>query len=131
MARVSDAEVKEIIDTDITTTPFITAANLLITQVLGSSGMSDAYLKEIERWYTAHLVTCRDPKSGGALRRHRIGDAEEWYETPSGSGKGLPGLHSTFYGQRVLELDYTGLMNSVGKKRAEATHINVTPDTGE
>ncbi len=49
-ARVSDTEVKEIIDTTVTTTAFITAANLLVNNVLSDAGHSEELLKEIERW---------------------------------------------------------------------------------
>ena len=65
MARATEAEVKEIIETDRTdeqVTPFLKAANLLVTDVLTGLGYSDDLLKEIERWLAAHFVAIRDPR---------------------------------------------------------------------
>ena len=64
MARVIDAEIKEIIDTTIDTDPFIEAANLVVTARLANQGIGDDLLKEIERWFAAHLVAIRDTESG-------------------------------------------------------------------
>ena len=111
MARVVDAEVKEIIETDLSdTTPFITAANLVVTDRLGGSGLSDGQLKEIERWFAAHLVAIRDPISVSS----KTGDATETFAR----GQLGKGLDSTPYGQTVKVLDVTGKMASLGKKAA-------------
>lgn len=112
MARVVDAEVKEIIETDLSdTAPFITAANLVVTDRLGSSDdLSDAQLKEIERWFAAHLVAVRDPVSISS----KTGDSLETFAR----GKLGEELKSTPYGQMVIVLDTTGKMASLGKKAA-------------
>lgn len=118
MARVTGAEVKEIIDTVLTAdecTPFITAANLIINDRLTSSGFSSAYLKEIERWYSAHLVYIRDPQ----LKSEKIGDGKDDFNVPS-TGKNLEG---TPYGQQVLLLDTTGSMANLGKRAAKLETI--------
>ena len=62
MARVTDAEVKAILDTTLDTAPFIAAATLLVDQHLASAGLAAALLKELERWLAAWLVCARDPR---------------------------------------------------------------------
>jgi hypothetical protein len=62
MARVSDAEVKAILDTTLDTAPFIAAATLLVDRHLADQGLDSALLKEIERWLAAWLVCARDPR---------------------------------------------------------------------
>jgi len=86
MARVVDAEVREIIDVDssITSlTPFITVANLLVTDKLAGTGLSAEMLKEIERWLSAHFVAIRDPRA----KSESIGGISVTYEGRLG-GKG-------------------------------------------
>lgn len=109
MARVTDADVKEILDTMIDTTPFITAANLLVTDKLGSSDLSTSMLKEIERWLAAHFVCARDPRA----RTESIGAATKTYEGQAGLR-----LSSTRYGQNVMLLDTTNTLASLGKQSA-------------
>ena len=119
MARVTDYEVKEILDTDIDTTPFITAANLIVTDILGTSDLNSDLLMEIERWLAAHLASVRDQQPS----RERIGDAEIYYRGTSGLG-----LNATLYGQQVMMLDTTGAMSNIGKKKVLFTAIDLDLD---
>lgn len=110
MARVTAEEVQAIISydpaiTDIT--PFITAANLLITQKFTGSGVSEALLKEMERWLAAHYIAIRDPR----LRSEKIGDAANTYQGQEGMY-----LDATLYGQQVKTLDPTGTLANIGKR---------------
>lgn len=100
MARVTDAEVKEILDTTVTTTPFITAATLLVDQHLLDADLPTALLKEIERWVAAHFACLLDPR----LRDMRKGDTTVTFEL----GKPGLGLQATTYGQQALALDASG-----------------------
>lgn len=104
MALVTDAEVKAIKDTGIDTTPFITLAHLTLTTAYARAGVTVApdLLKEIERWYAAHLVSIRDPQ----ITRQKIDDDEFAFVFPRVSD----GLGATNYGQmvRVLDNDATG-----------------------
>lgn len=108
MARVTDGDVKEILDTDIDTTAFIIAANLIVTDKLASSGLSTTHLKEIERWLAAHLACTNDKRS----QSEKLGAAEATYEGKTGLG-----LDSTSYGQQVKLLDTTGTLARLGMKR--------------
>jgi hypothetical protein len=114
MSRVSSAEVLAIMDTEVTDAdPFIIPANLIVTDRLGSAGLSDDLMKEIERWLAAHLVSIRAPK----IMEEKIGGASQKYEgiVFIGSKKGLD---TTRYGQQVLIMDPTGIMLSIGKVKA-------------
>ena len=88
---------------------YIGAANLFTTNWLGSVGLTEDTLTEIERWMTAHMI---------ASTRDRIGIKEE-----AGSAKieyantFAAGLLSTPYGQMVLSLDTTGTLDSLGQKK--------------
>ncbi len=111
MARVTDAEVKEIITTSITTTAHITAANLLVTEHLASKNISDALLKEIERWLAAHFVAMTDP------REHEVSvgtyEARAVFE-----GRTAMGLDHSRYGQQVKLLDPSGTLMNIGAPKA-------------
>lgn len=109
MARITDEEVKQIIETTINTTPFITAANLIVTDRLGDEGIDDDLLKEIERWMAAHLVAIREPQT----KTEKTGDTGVTY-----FGKDGLGLDATPYGQQVKVLDPTGLMATLGSRPA-------------
>lgn len=104
--RVDANEVKEIIDTALgesTIEAFITAANVIVTSLLGSSGLGTAHLKEIERWLTAHLISCARDRT---VRTEQAGQASITYETqPLGKG-----LDASLYGQQVKLLDTTGIL---------------------
>lgn len=116
MARVLASEVKEILDTDLSGAAleaFIVAANLTVTDLLGSSTvLSSSQLKEIERWFTAHLVACTREQQ--AKSEKVAGEASITYQGETGKG-----LDSTFYGQQVKILDTSGVLAaSLGKKKA-------------
>jgi len=115
VARVTATEVKLIISTtlsDAVVDVFINAANLTVTELVGSSTeLSSDQLKEIERWLTAHLLAStreQQPQS------ESVGGASISYQ-----GQTAIGLDATFYGQQVKLLDATGtLARNLGKKRA-------------
>lgn len=110
--RCTGVEVLEILETALTENeiaPFITPANLLVTELLGGSGLSSSLLKEIERWLAAHFAAIRDPR----ISRERTEEAEAIYH-----GKSDMGLDHTPYGQQVRLLDTTGTMTNLGKRKA-------------
>ena len=87
---------------------YILSANTLVNSVLGT-GTTDL-LKEIERWFTAHLIASTRERM--ALKEE-AGTAKITY-----TGTYEMGLESTPYGQTVKILDTTGLMATLGKKTA-------------
>lgn len=112
--RVTGVEVKEIFDTDMTAedlAPFITAANLTVTDMLGTNTeLSDEQRKEIERWLTAHFACSYDPR----MTAVKVDVISISYEKAFSADK--TALKSTSYGRMVAVLDTTGILNR-GRKR--------------
>lgn len=118
-ARATEPMVKEIIDTDLTNeeiTPFLAAANTMVTDLLLSESYGVTTLKEIERWLAAHFVAVRDPQ----ITQEKTADAQATYEGKTGMG-----LNSTRYGQQAMLLDHHGILARVasGKRPAEVKTI--------
>lgn len=116
--RASEAEVLAIMDTALTDeqiTPFLEAANELVSAILSNEGYGDNLLKNIEVWLTAHLVSSRDPQ----VQKEKIGKAEATYHGQSGLG-----LDQTPYGQNVKLLDYKGKLAALSS-RSRKTVIRV------
>lgn len=116
MARVLASEVKEILDTDLSDVivgTFITAANITVTKFLGTSTvLSSVQLKEIERWFSAHLIACTREQQAQA--EEVAGETNIKYQGKTGMG-----LDSTLYGQQVKVLDTSGVLAAnLGKKKA-------------
>lgn len=114
--RVTGSEVLEVIATSLSSAevaPMITAANMLVTAKCAGAGYTDAELKEIERWLSAHFVSVRDP-SRSALASKTVGEASETYALTKSGGEGFA---ITPYGQQALLLDYRGCLASVGRQK--------------
>jgi hypothetical protein len=109
MARVTDAEVKEIIETELDTTPFIRAANLVVTDKLGDQGLGDDILMEIERYLSAHFTAVREQQAADET----LGEARVKYQGQWGMG-----LDSTSYGQTAKLLDTSGILSTLGRRAA-------------
>jgi hypothetical protein len=126
MARVTEGEVKELIPTTETITAQINAANVVVTEKLGSNGTITAdHLKEIERWLAAHLVACSIERQ---TTKEKIGaTAAEFVGSQQGAA-GL-GLNLTTYGQQVLVLDTTGTLANLGKRKARIDTIEAIDTT--
>ena len=120
--RTSVPEVRKIITTDITdddVTAFLTAASVMVDQVLGSSTeLLDATKTEIEKFLTAHgiasTVTQQLAEAGG-------GDTRVKFQGETGKG-----LDSTGYGQYAKRLDTTGRLAGLDKEeRTEFVFFSV------
>jgi hypothetical protein len=106
--RVTDSEVKTILDTDITTTPFINTANLFINENTTLLELSDDRLYQIELYLSAHFACTLDPR----ITQEKIGDATNTYQLKSGLG-----LDATMYGQTAKMLDTTGTLANLTKDK--------------
>jgi hypothetical protein len=114
MARTTEADVKKIIDTELTieeVTPFLETANVMITQNLSDEGYSDELMKQIETWLAAHFVAIRDPR----VSREKFGDGDQTFHGKSGMG-----LAHTPYGQQVMMLDSHGILATVSNTKGPA-----------
>jgi hypothetical protein len=120
MARTTPAEVKRIIDTDLTdddVNAYISGATEIVTSILGTdTTISDELKCNIEMWLAAHLIAStreQQIQSAGA------GGAKVTYQGQTGIG-----LNATLYGQQVLVMDTTGKMAAaLSKQKASITAI--------
>ena len=115
---VTKTDVKQVIDTDLGDTDldyFISLADLEIVEKLTGKGLSDARLKEIERWLTAHFIaSSRDPQ----IKSEGVDVLSSSYEGQTGMG-----LEFTRYGQQVMKLDTSGTLGRSGKGGVELQSI--------
>lgn len=119
--RVTGDEVKEIINTSLSAievVPFITSANLIVTERLGGQNVSVSVLKEVERWISAHLVAIRSQDS--VSKAEKTGDA-----SITRHGETKMGLDFTPYGQQAKLLDPTGRLEGAGKGIAKVETIKI------
>lgn len=112
--RVTEQEVLDIMDSGIDLsssqiTAMITAASSVIDNVFADdSTVTDAYLKELERWLSAHYIASTLVRMAA---KEKVGQAEVTY-----IGKWGEMLKSTPYGQVLLTIDTTGKLAKIGKK---------------
>lgn len=119
--RTTATAVNEIMQsalTDAEIDSIISHANRVVTRKLGGEGMTDALLKDIETWLTAHLIALgkeRQPIT------EKVGDVWAVYnKNPEGF------LMSTTFGQMVLFLDTSGKMGQAELKKARIKAIQQT-----
>lgn len=114
--RVTYEEVLEIMDSDVTVSQkqadaMITAASLTIDKIFESdTTVTEAQLKEFERWLTAHFIASTISRMA---REERIGDAGITF-----TGRWGFRLELTPYGQTLMTMDTTGRLMASGKMRA-------------
>lgn len=124
MALITPNEVREIINgctlTDEQVDPFILAAHLYLNKVYEEdTTLGDTLRKEIERWFTAHMMVSvgfSSSSQSGIIKRERVGEAEIEYATIT--MKAGTGIESTAYGRMAVQLDTTGLLLGSGRRMA-------------
>lgn len=116
MARTTDSAVRGIIETVVTTslTPFITAANELVTEICAPAGYSETRLELIERWLAAHFYTNLDPRAIS----EKISVISERFQS-----KVDLGLNTSHYGQTAMRLDTKGGLAAMNNKMNKATVV--------
>ncbi len=111
MARTNDSLVEGIIEVDstISLTPFITIANLMVTQCCTdlAEDYDAAQLIEIETWLAAHFYTNRDMRA----EREKAGSVEEKFQS-----KVDLGFNSSHYGQTAMRIDFHGGLAALDKQ---------------
>ncbi len=111
MVRTNDSLVEGIIEVDdaITLTPFITIANLMVTQCCTNldEDYSEAQLIQIETWLSAHFYTVRDMRA----ERERAGTVEEKFQS-----KVDLGFNTSHYGQMAMRIDFHGGLAALDKQ---------------
>jgi hypothetical protein len=119
MARITDADVEELIDVDssISLTPFITAANELVTELCTDSDYTDARLAIIEAWLAAHFYVLRDQ----AVDTEKAGSVSVKYQYRIGLM-----LQQTKQGQTAMILDTAGNLAALSKRAEEGEAATVS-----
>ncbi len=92
------------------------AAELLVTEDLAGSGLSESRLDQITLFLAAHFATLAVEKGG--LTRQEIGESSESYRSGSESDRGF---YLTRYGSQAVAFDSTGTLASIadGAQKAE------------
>ena len=125
MARVTEAAVRLIIDTDadISLIPFIDVATALTDYVASkdSSGvLTTALLLQIEKWLAAHFYAIRDPQP----QEEKTGDASAVHQ-----GRTDLRLNLTHWGGQAIVLDVTGTLAQLDrtKHRVSVQWLGLAP----
>lgn len=112
--RTTPEEVAQIIEVagDIDLHPFITIANMLVTE--HCTDLDSLRQIEVEKWLAAHFYETRDelPTSESA------GGASRAYQRNTGMY-----LNQTKYGQTAILLDSSGALNKIGIPKAKAVWL--------
>lgn len=96
------------VDEDISVTPFIEAANALVTEICEPVAAYDATrLELIERWLAAHFYALRDPRA----KQEQAGTVGQTLHV----GWVRMHLQSTLWGQQAMLLDTAGGLARLNK----------------
>lgn len=123
-ARVDPDGVKQIIDTDLTDPRiqvFINGANAVVTKNLGNSSLGEDLLTEIERWLSAHFISCFEDNRQAI--KQKAGPVEQIFSDIFGMG-----LDSSTYGQTAKSMDPTGKLSDLGMKTVKILAISESED---
>ncbi len=117
--RTTDDNVEGIIEVDsgISLTPFIAAANHLVTQCCSSDDYDATQLELIERFLAAHLYTLRDPRAV----QERAGSVGVTYQS-----KVDLGLSTSHYGQTAMALDFEGGLAALNAQTKKGSRRSVS-----
>jgi len=95
--RVTDTQVKAIIDTSMTDISlFIETANMIVNEELSDKGMTEARLTKIELYLAAHFITVKERQ----VLAEKVGESSHSFASTYDIG-----LSSSLYGQTAIILD--------------------------
>jgi len=112
---VVDIDVRSIIEVadSLDLTAFLVTANLMRTEDLGNTSLSDARLDQIETYLAAHFAALFVER--GALKSTTTLNAGDAYAGDYGRG-----LRATRYGQQAIVLDTSGTLSTMAEPAARA-----------
>lgn len=116
MSRVTPAEVKEIIDTDLSDTViqvWIDSANTIVNDNKECIGDDESKLTQVELYLSAHLISMVDTSSGGRVIEKEKFEMETTFSSIDASDK----ISSTAYGQTANMLS-GGCLGKVQDRKA-------------
>lgn len=110
MTRVSPAEVKEIKETDLSTTViqiWIDAANTIVTAAISCIGSGESLLTQVELFLSAHFIELLEPGSGSRIKREKTKNMEVEYAIKEVADE----ISETVYGRAANKLSRGCLKN--------------------
>ncbi len=121
--RVTEEDVRGIIETDgnISLAPFLNSATALTDYISSEDSdgvLSAALLIEIEKNLAAHSYALRDPQ----YLAKKTGDASAKFQGETGMG-----LDYTPWGQMAKQLDVSGTLSTLGKKKPGMAWLGLPP----
>lgn len=122
--RATETDVRSVLNTGLENPEIqrlLGFANRQVTATLSSAGLTDAVLKDIETWLTAHFIAI------GKERQTEEERVDDIWVVHQGIFK--EGLRSTTYGQMVLMLDTSGSFNKATKQKVSFHAIPQDPDS--
>mgnify|MGYP000919659445 CR=1 FL=1 len=112
-ARVTAAEVKDVIDTELEDSEINACINTAHVMIAGRSRMltelDDDTLAQIETWLAAHFVSVREPR----VEQETVDETTVRYALPRASS-----ITESTYGQVAIALDTTLSLTGVTTRRA-------------
>lgn len=91
---------------------YINNANVFVTAYLGTKGLSDDLLANIEMWLAAHMIVVTRER---AIKEAGAGGAYVKYAGAWGEG-----LLGSTYGQMAVSLDTSGTLVNIAKGKSNA-----------
>lgn len=128
---IRDSDIKQLIDTERDTTPFIAAAQLIVTETLVCTGQSQARLDLITKYLAAHF--CSLTEEQGGLVRSKQGDTEEDYIPATSYREAPTAFQMSRYGTQAMALDTSGKLAKLqadNGMRASFRLYNQSSDAG-
>ena len=109
MARTTSTAVSGIIEVDstISLSPFIEAANALVTECCSTDDYDSTRLELIERWLSAHFYTVRDMRAESEKAR-TVSEKKQ--------SKVDIGFDTSHYGQMAMRLDTEGGLAALNER---------------
>lgn len=96
-------------------------ANLVVNEtVRPNSNMSNARYDKITLYLAAHFASITSSGSsgsvtGGAIRRSKLGEADESYAVPDGT---MYAYNTTYWGQLAIALDDSGTLSNINARKS-------------
>lgn len=113
-ARNTQAEVRAIAEFEdsLTLTPFINLANRFTDSVCTDSSLTEAQLKDIELYLSAHFASLREQR----IASEKAGPVSASYQYKVGYR-----LDATMFGQQAILLDTSGALAELNRKKGRRT----------
>lgn len=116
--RTTSEAVSAIIEVDaaISLTPFIEAANAVVTKNCVDDAFTEVELELIERWLSAHFYRMRELQ----IQQERAGVVSRGFQSQLALG-----FDNSTYGQMAMRLDWSGALSALNEQAKSGAKIAV------